>query len=93
MKSFFASALASATSPKATADSEAIAAANAQLLSKAESTLHQLRLTQKQNFPLLNEATRLGKYKMRLGQGLLCCRRWGLIVSCAYITRPYENIR
>ncbi len=63
MKSFFASAtkaLATASSPKPTVDSEAIAAANGELLGRAEKTLQELRGCERQNFPLLNEATRLG---------------------------------
>jgi hypothetical protein len=64
MKSLFASAkaLATATSPKATAESEAVSVGNVELLSKAEYTLQMLRRCEEQNFPLLNEATRLGRH-------------------------------
>ena len=49
---------AAAVPPKSSA---ADAAAAGELLSRAENKLHQLRTGNTQNFPALNEATRLGK--------------------------------
>ncbi len=72
MKSFFKAL--SVASPKAAADDAATAAANGELLGKAEALLRKLRTGDGEDFPLLNEATRIGEKELLILLSVRCER-------------------